>query len=460
MEGEWTFEYINAEQQPVVEKRTYKNGFLIKLVQKVRNATIHEIDFPISNKIRGHIDNPKQKSDAVNKPLSLAFSDGYPRNSEFITLQQRGNTIISTAITNLLKNEEDFSIKFGLPIGTNRMFYELSRSEKKILEEWPTVEFEYRSKLNRLQTDKELNFLYNQDETISMINAWLDNQVKLMEYIKSWNNILSRNEIIYYNRNNKALIKYTEDLLDKDTLTYAGKKEVIAYKQGVLEEKSFLFMIADNFKQRAVVADSLIKVYEKKIEVLKLSDNISRLKTDIQASQLQLDTIFSSKVIPGEYRNLYNTFKNNYLGESFANKYTLLDNDAIFMEDRIRVGDSLVQDIRLIQRIDIKLHTISKNRKIIDSLYTEYVFDPFTFTDKVPKRIKKKLYDIIAEDVTRELLKKAESSASLLEAYNYINQLLLVQQRLMFFYDKETSKIEKQLKKKQPLEEKLRIIQI
>lgn len=460
MDGKWTFEYTNEEQQPVVETRTYKNGFLTRLVQMVRNSTIHEIDFPLSGKVKAYIDNPKQKSEAVNKPLSVAFSDGYPRNSNYITLQQKGNEIITTAMANLLKNEEDFAVRFGLPIGTNRMFYDLKRDEKKILEEWPAVEFEYRSKLNRLQTDKELNFLYNQDETISMINAWLQKQIELMEYIKSWNNILSRNEIIYYNRNNEALIKYTENLLKEDTITYAGKQEIIKYKEGELEEKSFLFMIADNFKQRAVVADSLVKVYENKIEELKLTDNISRLKTDIQASQMQLDTIFSAEVVPDEYRTLYDNFKNNYLGESFTNKYTLLDNDTIFMEDRIRVGDSLVQDIRLIQRIDVKLHEITKNRKIIDSLYTEYVFDPFTFTDKVPKRIKKKLYDIVAEDVTRELLNRAESSVSILEAYNYINQLLLVQQRLIFFYDKETSKIEKQLKKKQLLEEKLRIIQI
>lgn len=460
MEGEWLFEYTDSEQQPVVEKRIYKRGFLIRLEKRIRNKIIGQIDFPLSPQIKSYLKNPKQKSEVVNKPLSLLFSDGYPRNSELVNVQQRGNDIIDTAIITLLKNEENFMVNFGLPLGTNRMHYELKRSEKKILEEWPDVEFEYRSRLNRLQTDKDLNFLYNEDETISMINAWLEKQLRLMDYIKSWNNILSRNEIIYYNRNNESLIEYTENLLARDTITYSGKEKIIAYEQGELEEKSFLFMIADNFKQRAIVADSLVNLYENKIADLKLNDNISRLKTDIQTSQMQLDTLFNPEIIPNEYKPLYNKFQTNYLGESFRNKYTLLDNDTIFMQDRIRVGDSLVQDIRLIKKIDAKLHEVTKNRQIIDSLYTEYVFDPFTFTDKVPTRIKKKLYEVVAEDVTAELLEKAEQATTLIEAYNYINQLILVQQRLIFFHDKETSKIERRLKKRAPLKEKLEILQI
>lgn len=460
MEGEWVFEYTDSEQQPVVETRTYKKGFLTRLEKSIRNTVVDEIDFPLSPQIESYLKNPRQKSEVVNKPLSLLFSDGYPRNSKLVNVQERGNNIINTAIITLLKNEEDFMVKFGLPLGTNRMHYELKRNEKKILEEWPDVEFEYRSRLNRLQTDKDLNFLYNEDETISMINAWLEKQLRLMDYIKSWNNILSRNEIIYYNRNNEALIEYTENLLAEDTLTYSGKQEVITYKQGDLEEKSFLFMIADNFKQRAIVADSMVNLYENKIEDLKLNDNISRLKTDIQTSQIQLDTVFNPDIIPSEYKSLYDKFRTNYLGESFRDKYTLLDNDTIFMEDRIRVGDSLVQDIRLIQKIDAKLHEVTKNRQIIDSLYTEYVFDPFTFTDKVPTRTKKKLYEIAAEDVTTELLEKAEAANTLLEAYNHINRLILVQQRLIFFHDKETSKIERRLKKRASLEEKLEILQI
>lgn len=459
MEGEWLFEYT-ADKQPVVEKRLYKKGFLISLEQKVRNEVIQSITYPLSGSIQNYLNNPKQKSEAVNKPLSLLFSDGYPRTSTLVKAQERGNTIIDKAVSGLLKNEEDFIAQNGLAIGTNRMFYELKKNEKKILEEWPEVEFEYRSKLAKLQTDRELNFIYNQNDIISKVNTWLDVQLKLMDYIKSWNNILRRNEIIYYNRNNPALIKYTENLLQNDTLKYNNKEEIITYRQGALEEKSFLFMIADNFKERTVVADSLVRLYEATIEDLKLTDDISRLKTDIQNSQMQLDTVFTSGVVPGEYEGLYKKFRTNYLGDSFKHKYTMLDNDTLFMEDRKRMGDSLVQDIRFIQRIDVKLHEISKNRQVIDSLYTEYVFDPFTFTDKVPTRTKKKLYEAVAEDMVNELLTLAEQSPGLLETYNYINQVLMVQQRLIFFYDKETSKIERQLKKRTPLEEKLRILQI
>ncbi|MCG7860004.1 hypothetical protein MD537_23690, partial [Flavihumibacter sediminis] len=97
----------------------------------------------------------------------------------------------------------------------------------------------------------------------------------------------------------------------------------------------------------------------------------------------------------------------------------------------------------MIQEIAVRLPVRSKR---IDSLYTIYTFDPFTFNDKFPRRIKKKLYDLIAVELYSDLLKQISINPSISEVRTGIRRLYDIQERLLFLHDKDTRKLERKLR--------------
>ena len=80
-----------------------------------------------------------------------------------------------------------------------------------------------------------------------------------------------------------------------------------------------------------------------------------------------------------------------------------------------KAADSLFYLLESLQMIQEISTTLPDRAKTIDSLYTIYTFDPFTFNDKFPRRIKKKLYDLIAIDLYNELLNKISTNTSVSE---------------------------------------------
>lgn len=86
MDGIWEFNYFTEDLQEI---RTYDRGILLSLQRNENGRTIEEIEYPLSDGLQAALANEQTDVELVNRPLSLTFSDGYPRTSKYIQAQKK-----------------------------------------------------------------------------------------------------------------------------------------------------------------------------------------------------------------------------------------------------------------------------------------------------------------------------------------------------------------------------------
>lgn len=458
MEGEWIYKYRKGEL-PVEENRDYTNGFLKRLTKSINGELTVNQTFPLSDKILESLDDKTPQ--AANVPVSLLYSDGYPRESRYVESQAKGKALLTQSFKDIFQQDPGLISTYGFPLGTNRMIYELSKSEQDVLKEWSTTEFQYRSKVNQLKTDEELHNIQTKSETLEVISKWVDTQLELLEYIDSWNNIISKNEIIYYNRNNKELIAYTKNILHKDSITLdSGQSKTFTYNNNKTDQEGFLPIVYNSLNERIKVVDSLSNLYSETIDNLKVENAIGKTTSEIKKSLETLRLEYTTPHPDNKTQRLYVHLRDDFFGENFNTAFNSLNNDTISLPNRKIVSDSLWNRVQIAEKIYHRIDSITKNHKKLDSLYTEYVSDPFTFTDKIPKRTKKRLYERGYEDTYKAYINKAEEAATIEEMYKNLTTIFLLQKRFYFLYDKETESLEKKLRNRTSVQKKLEILQI
>lgn len=457
MDSTWRLQYHKGDSA-VEEIRQYQNGFLLSLQQVHEADTILNLRFPLSQEIRRALESGGSGSVAINRPVSLAFSDGYPRTSRWMTVQQHGNAYIETALQQLLQYEPGFTQQHGLALGSNRGFYLMSTREKNLLEKWPALEYEYREKVRLLRQFEQDHYKFRDDAAIKPILAWTERQAYLLEYIKPWNNILSRNELEFHNRNGE-LVSYAAGLLSTDTLRWNGQQEqVMHYPVPASQNQDFLSYISANFKNRIQTADSLINLYSDLAQSLMLADEVAMQKKIVDSLKEQLSAQMRNPAEP-EMRELLTQLHDNVLQPYYDSYYQYFQQsgrDAI--PRQLGYADSLNYLIYTFSQVYKDAIQVSKLKRRIDSLYTEYSFDPFTFNDRVPRRVKKKIYEIVAEDLVDQLLTIAAQSGTPAETRQRMQQVREVQERIIFLRDKDTRKLERKLRRNDSIEKIMELV--
>jgi hypothetical protein len=228
-----------------------------------------------------------------------------------------------------------------------------------------------------------------------------------------------------------------------------------------LNRQDFLNYISSNFERRTQTADSIAALLkkitrdqvinrEKQAQVQRISqlkkEVDEQLKANGYAPAIQpLIQHLKDYFLEVEYPRLNTNFLESVKENSSASKP--IEDSLVF----------LLESVQMIQEIASRL---PERTKRIDSLYTIYTFDPFTFNDKFPRRIKKKLFELIAIDLYNELLEKISNNPSIAEVRSGARKLYDIQERLLFLHDKDTRKLERKLKKGSSMEAKMEVIKV
>lgn len=457
MEGKWEFMY-SEQSVPIKEIRLYEKGFLISLekINEQSGDRILRIDFPLSKKINDFLQNKNSVNHSANTPLSLTYSDGYPRTTELVKEQEFGNNLIRNALNDLFQFEPDFINEYGLPIGTNRMIYPLSTEEKKALKELPETIISYKNRVVEFDNLFQTNMNSTANPSLDLIHVWIQKQLALIEYTKPWNQIFALNEIQFYNREGR-LFDYAKDLLTADSLPLSNGMNLIHYSTEDADS-NFLSYVLTNFKKRIQFSDSLYKDYDLIMEDIRLEASIFKLEEEIITLKHSLDSLYGIGSNYSEKQtDLRSQIAKNFLYDSFLqrNKEFVLFEGSL--ETHKKMGDSLLHELLLLKQIDTRIKTVFINIHNLDSIYTEYVFNPYTFNDKVPVRKKEKIYQLVAEDVVNELVREMESEVEIDLLLQKITKLENIQEQLFFLVDKDTNKIERKLKKKMSTDKKMEV---
>ncbi|HSI71109.1 MAG TPA: hypothetical protein VK941_12815, partial [Gillisia sp.] len=452
MVGEWGFNY---HQDDLREIRQYNKGVLLSIT-KTNGKGPQKIEFPLSEGLQAALANKESNVELAGKPLSLHFSDGYPRTSRYIKEQQKGEDALMGILEEIFRYDQDIDLSRQLPLGANRGFYPLSSDERKILADWTKIEAKYRTNLQELNNLRIESLNLAQDEETRIILGWIEEQEAIHDYIRPWNNILGKEQVEYYNR--EGLLKdYAWNMLSRDTVVTEAETRVFEYEPKEKPE-NFLHYIVENFKDRNIVGDSLVERLAGKVETLETSREVSGLNENISLRKKELDSVYA---FPSTYNLMDYLLRKTRrdFGEIVYKEQMDKFLQEESMEDKISIGQALLINLEIMKEIHSTAINIATRREQIDELYTEYTFDPFTFSDQVPVRKKKRLFNFVTEEVIEKIIVRAgEKSSEPTEVLKEIQLVQQMQERLIFLEDKNTRRLERRLLRSDSLNESIELL--
>lgn len=452
LSGIWVFENVSAGEKEI---RMYDEGILLSLVRINKEDTLVHIDFPLSDEIENYLLNNDNSFKMAGVPLSFAFSDGYPRNSNYIIEQQYGNRILKRIENIVFQYDSALERKNGLIFGANRGLYPLSHEEKKVLEGWFEVLNTYKEKVGMIHDSLDAYSIYSADTLLELVNDWHFNQSQLLEYIEPWNSIIKNDQLKFYYRKG-ALFTYVKKLMENDTLRSEGVHQVIHYSD--TNHLDFLAYIVENLRNRTVTGDSMLSILKRRTKELLQSSETSFISEAILANRDTLkewfDTLTDFKITT----SLLEQVKFNYV-DSITRKHKNFMNNHDPAKQQI-IGRELLNQVRLVKSIFLESTEIERNGSFLDSLYTETNFDPFTY-EETQMRSKKRLYGIVLEDMVSSLLQvDSEYHMELSKINRNLQMIGKLQDRMIYLRYKDTKRIERSLKGNITIEERLEILKV
>ena len=262
-------------------------------------------------------------------------------------------------------------------------------------------------------------------------------------------------EIEYYYRDN-LILKQAFHLLETDSIHIDNKVKAIHYETSEEDKKNVFTYLLSNYQERIKVGKLLDAELSKNETSSSLEDELERLPKRIAAERAKLDSIYNPDKRDKNVDLLLTHINDNFLEGTIETNYEQFKTTKD-LDEKKQLRDSILIDLNGINQIYSLATSISERYTYVDSLYTEYVFDAFTFSDNVPSRIKKKLFDQV-QKVQTDLINRAIETDTPQECLKVIQEISNIQVILIYLRDKQTKPLEKSLNRANTLDEKLNLM--
>ena len=353
--------------------------------------------------------------------------------------------------------DPDQSKLIKVPLSSNRGNYPFNKEEKDMLVEWNKLYKKYRERLHIIENEEVINLSESHDSTIVLVLNWLNEENKLMPDLakKMAHPMNKRLEHVYREGIN---VDSAKTIMESTTIDYFDEKITFNYSDKDDEQSNILAYLLENMKGRLKVADSLHLIFKVKVKSLHLTnaimlrnDKIIRLINGLDST---LDAHFKDPIL----NNLVNSVHDHYLEDIRSREYQKFLEEVNDKEHQAIMGDTILLELKAIENIYQLIDSLAKQRKYLDSMYTEYVFDPFTYTDRVPSRVKRRLYDVIANQMFTQMVNKATAEPDPIHCEMVLKDLYEVQAYLVVFRNEDTKKLEGKLRRHKDLNDRLKIL--
>lgn len=447
LHGQWTLNLGNTKEQ-----RIYERGVLLFLLTTQGTDTLENLVYPISSVCKKALVQKADKNNPlVNFPMSLTFSDGYPKSSKWVTAQQSGNRHLKIVDSLIGVFSPQWKSSVGLSFGTNRCRYPLQGAEVKLLNDWLKKDEIFIESVNRLNDSVQSFKNLNLSIEIALAREWIKKQNQIIEFTRTWRKILENGQLIYYYRNG-PILEHVKNWLSSDTIS----QKQWHYKSDT--NSGFLLFLDQNWQKRIQKANSLqdeLKSIKSKFhlsrEVINLSVEIDRRKTEIRQwiKNLYLDSSI-------HYREFLKDLDSTYLGDTFqAHLDAFLKETNILKEKKL--GQELVYALDTLYAFVEYVVEASRQHAVLDTFYTEVRLDAFTF-ERYRARIKKRLYSI--SDRTLQHLYKRGAYSLFNERWGTLKTIQQIQQTLYYLRDANTSLMERRWLKTRDWDKRIALFQI
>lgn len=448
LDGIWRLNYA-MDTIKVEETRNYNDGFLLSLLRKdkdsgkVLDSLVYE---EVINKLKaGTVTKAKEN-------FNVLFDDGFLLESPFLVKQREGNELLKVAYEAFLwadlgrgaleGSRHDFNP------GTGRFHYELPQS---FLENLDVMREDLQEVIDR--SDEMLNnpkfyINFQQSELLSKSEAILKYEREKATGILDCVN--SRADSMYEHIDREVYFAdiYSKHIHGVDTIYYQYEGNENTYVVSELSDKDL-----EPFYKLLDVISIFNRESEKAMVVIK--DEFENILQKQRLTALEQDIQYATKKVEESYLKNENSLSYKLFQKSIdpwsariMEQYFSIDD----LEKKEQEGRFILGTLEELKEVTPRIDSIENRVGLIDTAYTEFVFDPYTYSQNIRKRLKKRLYDAVAVDYYNHLKSELIEEKHGENILSKIERIEMLQFMLLELVNRNTRSIEKKLKKNSDIE--------
>jgi len=452
MDGEWTLVYEQGEHL-ISEIRKYEKGFLLGLVKRdLKNGEVlsEKVFYKTIAKLKEATTKKNLNFRTADEKFDILFNDGFLSYFDEYTIQKNGNLFISKFLQNILRYDAQYIntkgdlIKF--PISTKRFVYEIPKTQHQYLVSIP----------ENFRASKQItnNYLQNsalrlhQKESKSLTEAYAFFQFSSQK-LKHFEEII----VLFENQN----IQYVDlDYWIESEISGLSPKDIFQFNfEDEFHQKSIeyptiqnsgdffkgLKAYLDTFKEEIVkyqeIVDQELKLISQNDQLLKLQNQILQEKEFLDELYLMNDNRSDKEI------DLFKAIHQNVIEETYkalADKYIPTKNNVL----KRSIAENILDVFSEAKNQYEFLNNIYSVKKELDSLYTEEVFNPFTYT-RYNQRVKERLYVSGVERLFEHYVNAIKIEKDIHQFNFWKEKLEKLTQRLATLRNEETRSLERKL---------------
>ncbi len=456
LDGQWVLHYF-SDTVEIQERRDYNDGFLLTLVRSnnksgqmldslVYEGVINKLSTGIMSKAHGNFD--------------VLFDDGFLFDSPYLTKQENGNELLKTAYNAFLwadlgKGALEGSNHDFNP-GTGRFEYHLSESFlenlNKMREDLKTIAQRSAEMLEnpKFYINFHLSELLSRSEAI--LNYEKEKAEGILELVNSRPDSLYKHidRELYFSNIYKRFIETT------DTISYEfdGETKYIEMNESTEKDLSPFYKLQDAIAILNTRNEKAMIDIRTEFEKILQQQRLTALEQDIQFSSKKIKDSYTRKE-SGLLYELYQKSINPWTATVMQQYAGIEDLEKREMQGRFILG--VLEELSFLKpRID----SIEYLEKVIDTAYTELVFDPYTYSEDIKKRLKKRLYDAAAINYYQHLKTELINENHAEHISGQVERIEVLQERLMELAAENTRSLEKKLKKTSDFDEIEKLLEL
>lgn len=444
----WEIVYF-MDTNHIREQRIYDDGFLKYLIKK--DAESGElIDSLVYEEVINKLETKTVPKAEGN--YNLLFDDGFLTESPLIQSQIDGNKLLQNAYETFLwadlgRGSLD-GAKHDFNPGTGRFEYDLPES---FINDLNTMRSDLKQIIKRsdsLLNDPRFEIYFHQSEILSKSQAILlyekQKSNEILELVNSRADSLYRHidRDVYF----ADIYKTYMDRIDTLKYDFDGESKTFIVNEIIEKDLSPFYKLQDAVAVLNDLSENAMVDIRKEFELMLQKERLTALENDM---------IFTSKKIKSQFTKMPGSLAydvHNKCIEPWKNtkwqQYTNLD-DLKTKESEGRYILGVLEDL---EEIKDDLDRIESRELKIDSAYTEYVFDPYTYSENIKKRIKKRLYDDVAIEYYERLKKELTGLKHAEDLNDKVEYIKKLQSRLIELSKENTRSLEKKLRKSSDFE--------
>jgi hypothetical protein len=406
-DGEWVLEYV-ADSIPIIERRFYDNGFLLKLElhDKQNDITLFDLEYEM---VRERLSRARAGEEDLgyaigNRRFGFLFDDGFPDFSEKEVGQSSGNEILHRVKGIIADREiEGLNLPGILELqagGTRRFEYTYSTAEQQALENLDQDLSQYISDIQKFVNNSTLALNRQRSDSLAFTFKFLDNT--LNKFIVLQENVeMLQSEEFKYQSKETFFQDGIEGIKKQDTITYTYDDEervrVFDNEVSVRNGAGIIFNIQKYVERRQAVVDQMdpfvrqqIKEIERDMvsqqledEMLMIIDSVSAVY-NIERGMNQMD----EQGIPlrPSLIDLYEVYQRRL--DSKMQEYSNVEG----FENKQEIGLSILELSQIYIEAYQAVGRIPEYIETLDQAYTKLSYNPYMDRYDIATRIKRNIY--------------------------------------------------------------------